>query len=482
MKKLKLKTKLLLGFGLVIALSVVLGGLALFSLESTSSSYVNKLEYSSERIQQVYDIKFQVMNIRRITTAINAYCGDVRRQEGYKIESAEACANVYSDVDEHIQSVTNDVAMSEEQKAVFIAEAENLRTSLARYKRDLIDVNIEFGIRNDKDSLLANSRAQAPLIAAVQASIVELFRLEEELAIALLEKTYAQTNRYRLLFYTITAAIALISVVLAMGISGGIVRGLKYVIGQLSITSKMIKESSVNVNEASDALVSDSSKQAATIEETSATMHQISSMIENNAENTKEASKIAMMTTDSVNEAGRCMSELMEMMTELNESSTRVSRIMKTMDEIAFQTNLLALNAAVEAARAGEVGAGFAVVADEVRNLASRSASASSETAEIIGKNMELTNTSRSAAEQMMSISKKNAQQITDLDKLISEISAASEEQASGLKQIYIAINQMEKATQDTVVVAEGNATLAQKLGNEFINLNQSIDELAYMV
>ena len=263
----------------------------------------------------------------------------------------------------------------------------------------------------------------------------------------------------------------------ALFIAGGVEKSLKNIINTLSLSTMNISSSATQLNDASESLATGSSRQAAAIEETSATMNETSSMVAQNAENTRVASQIATTSLNEVNDAGRVMGDLMTTMGELKESSDKVGKIVKTIDDIAFQTNLLAINATVEAARAGgDAGRSFAVVAQEVRSLAQRSADSSRETAEIIEKNIALTDTSRKGAEQVMTIAGSNAKNIENLNKLISEINAASEEQASGIKQINIAISQMEKVTQETAAVAEENAASSNNMKDEVANLEEALE------
>jgi methyl-accepting chemotaxis protein len=166
----------------------------------------------------------------------------------------------------------------------------------------------------------------------------------------------------------------------------------------------------------------------------------------------------------------------MNTMTELKESSDKVGKIIKTIDDIAFQTNLLALNATVEAARAGgDAGRSFAVVADEVRNLANKSAVSSAETAEIIEKNIKLTNESNAVAERVMSLTESISDETKKLGEIISEINSASEEQANGIKQINIAVSQMEKVTQENAAVAEENAAASNSMLDEIAHLEEAV-------
>ncbi len=138
------------------------------------------------------------------------------------------------------------------------------------------------------------------------------------------------------------------------------------------------------VSSASQQLAAGSSEQAASIEETSSSLEEMSSMTSQNADNAGCADNLMKEVNQVVGQANASMTELTTSMAHISQASEETSKIIKTIDEIAFQTNLLALNAAVEAARAGEAGAGFAVVADEVRNLAMRAADAAKNTADLI--------------------------------------------------------------------------------------------------
>jgi chromosome segregation ATPase len=176
------------------------------------------------------------------------------------------------------------------------------------------------------------------------------------------------------------------------------------------------------------------------------------------------------------------MREMQNAMQAIQASSTEISKIIKTIDEIAFQTNILALNAAVEAARAGEAGAGFAVVADEVRALAQRSVQAARETAQKISD-------ATSKSEQGTRISEKVAKSLDEItakvrkvDELIAEIAMASKEQNEGIGQVTRAVSEMDKVTQANAATAEETSSAATELNTQTVRLKAVIAELTAMV
>jgi len=220
----------------------------------------------------------------------------------------------------------------------------------------------------------------------------------------------------------------------------------------------------------------------ASLEETSASLEEIASMTKRNAENAISAKDLSADTRKAAEIGSSNMDEMNRAMADIQASSSNISKIIKTIDEIAFQTNILALNAAVEAARAGEAGMGFAVVADEVRNLAQRSAQAAKETADkiedSIAKSVNGVAISGKVTESLNQIVTKARQ----VDELVAEIATASREQSQGLDQINTAVTQMDKVTQSNAAAAEESASASEELTAQAATLRELVAELQKLV
>ncbi len=210
---------------------------------------------------------------------------------------------------------------------------------------------------------------------------------------------------------------------------------------------------------------------AASLQETSSSMEEMTSSVKQNADNSKQAKAVALSAKEEAEKGGQVVGQAVQAMAEINESSRKISDIIGVIDDIAFQTNLLALNASVEAARAGEQGRGFAVVASEVRNLAGRSATAAKEIKDLIEDSVnrvengaELVNESGRSLGGIVSQVKK----VTDI---VSEISAASQEQSEGITLVNQAIVQLDEATQQNAALVEEASAASHSTTEQVENL-----------
>ncbi len=274
------------------------------------------------------------------------------------------------------------------------------------------------------------------------------------------------------------AAIVAVALLITRSITGPINR----IIDSLSEGSAQVTSAAGQISQSSQQLASGSTEQAASLEETSASLEETSSQTQKNAENAGEANTLSNMAMEAATNGSDAMDEMLAAMGAINESSQRISKIIKVIEEIAFQTNLLALNAAVEAARAGEAGKGFAVVAEEVRNLAQRSATAAKDTAALIEESVQKAETGNSIAERAGGVLKEIVENVNKTAGFIQEISTASKEQAEGVKQVNTAVTQMDEVTQQNAASAEENASASEELSAQSENLNDIVQELAKIV
>ena len=235
------------------------------------------------------------------------------------------------------------------------------------------------------------------------------------------------------------------------------------IVGQLRQTSRALKTATGEILSGANDLSERTTKQAATIEETSAAMEQLASTVLQNADRAKEASVVAGTVTKTAEEGGQVMGQANDAMGRIETSSSKISNIIGMIDDIAFQTNLLALNASVEAARAGEAGKGFAVVAVEVRRLAQSAAEASSEVKVLIEQSAgevkagsKLVADAASKLETMLASARSS-------NELMDGIARESREQASAIEEVNVAVRQMDEMTQhNAALVEETNAAIEQ--------------------
>jgi len=261
-----------------------------------------------------------------------------------------------------------------------------------------------------------------------------------------------------------------------------IARPVSRIILALSTGSDEISSAAAQVSATSQSLAEGASQQAASIEETSASLEEMASMTQQNADNARQANHLMKETNTVVVDADASMRELTASMQAISSASEETSKIIKTIDEIAFQTNLLALNAAVEAARAGEAGAGFAVVADEVRNLALRAAEAARNTARLIEDTVTRVKDGSALVARTSEKFTGVAASASKAGELVGEIAAASSEQAQGITQINTAVSEMDKVTQQNAAGAEESASASEELNAQSEQLKAMVGDLMQVV
>jgi methyl-accepting chemotaxis protein len=279
-------------------------------------------------------------------------------------------------------------------------------------------------------------------------------------------------------------SLACLGLALAMGVflSRSITRSLQEVVAALDEGADQVASGSGQVAMSSQQLAEGASESASSLEETSSSMEEMASMTRQNSENAIRANKLMEEARSVVDRGSGAVDDTLKSMVAMNESAEKVSRIIKTIEEIAFQTNLLALNAAVEAARAGEHGRGFAVVAEEVRNLAQRSATAAKDTALLIEENARRANAGMQVSEDAGRSLKEIVLSSSKVAGLVSEIAAASQEQSKGIGEINSAVSQMDKVTQRVTSNAEELSSASEEMSSQAAVLRDMVQRLVRIV
>jgi len=244
-------------------------------------------------------------------------------------------------------------------------------------------------------------------------------------------------------------------------------------LGNIKESSMQVTTGAEQVSNASQSLAQGSTEQASALEQVTASITDIAERTKINASQANEANNLVQNVKDRAADGNAQMKSMIGAMNDINKSSETISKIIKTIDDIAFQTNILALNAAVEAARAGVHGKGFAVVAEEVRNLAAKSASAASETAEMIEDSIHKVEHGTKLAEETEKSLDEIVQAINKIVELIGNIAVASNDQATAVSQIDQAISQVSTVVHTNSATSEQCAAASEELFNQAANLRQ---------
>jgi methyl-accepting chemotaxis protein len=248
---------------------------------------------------------------------------------------------------------------------------------------------------------------------------------------------------------------------------------LGHLMSQVIEASQQVNTGAQELSRSSQVLASGTTQQAGTLEEVASSMDEIENRTKANRDNAGQAQELTHQTIKMVTDGNHQMESMLQSMKQISESSAQVSKVIKTIDEIAFQTNLLALNAAVEAARAGKYGKGFAVVAEEVRNLASRSAEAAKNTAELIEGSILEVKKGVQNADSTASVLEKITAGINQSDSLINEISAASVEQANSVEEINKGLTEVNNVVQQNSSISEQSASASEELSAQAARLQE---------
>ncbi|MCS6971051.1 MAG: methyl-accepting chemotaxis protein [Planctomycetota bacterium] len=259
-------------------------------------------------------------------------------------------------------------------------------------------------------------------------------------------------------------------------------RQLGAVVSDLTACSQQTAQAAQQLAQGALTLADGTSKNAAALEQTSASLESMNTLVQRSAQHAHETARLAGDGCTGSERASAAMRELAEAMAAIKAHADQTSKIVKTIDEIAFQTNLLALNAAVEAARAGEAGKGFAVVAEEVRGLAGRASEAARSTSELLARAVQAAERGVSISDQVVGIVDGNAAAIRDISRLAGEVAGSAREIANGIEQVTKAVREMERVTQANAAAAEQHSAVSEELSAQNQALEQAIRQLEALV
>ena len=250
---------------------------------------------------------------------------------------------------------------------------------------------------------------------------------------------------------------------------------LQKVVFNVRQNSESVATASAQIAQGNQDLSGRTEEQASALQQTAATMEQLGTTVRNNADNAEQANQLAQGASAVAAQGGDVVGKVVTTMQGISDSSRKIGDIIGVIDGIAFQTNILALNAAVEAARAGEQGRGFAVVASEVRSLAQRSAEAAKEIKTLIGRSVEQVEQGTVLVDQAGKTMGEIVGSIQRVSDIVAEITSASAEQSNGVQQVGEAVSQMDQATQQNAALVEESAAAAESLKGQAQQLVQAV-------
>ena len=471
MKNWTIGSRIILGFTVIVLLSLVLGGFSLVrfagmrvALEDVADNTVPSLVLLGEVGAKARD---RAISRLKMESATDAEKVALRQHLEETAKQTEALLTKY----EALISDSEDRRLFEEVKRAFDA----VKETAARVDSLEREGNVDESRRLLHDVQFVN---YDKLTKAVD----DNYHYNVKLGTAAGDAGKKLAEAGVLLLQIVIGVSLLIAILVAWIIIRGTNAALREITESLESGASQTASAAQDVSAASQVLSSGATEQASSIEETSTALEEMSSMIRSTADNAQKAKGLASEARAVADSGTKTMTEMNQAMAAIDTSSAEVAKIVKNIDEIAFQTNILALNAAVEAARAGEAGAGFAVVADEVRSLAQRSAAAAKETADKIDAAIA---NSRRGAECTSQVGRSLlliAEKVAATDALVGQIATAAGEQAQGISQIGVAINQMDSISQSNSTSAEQSASAAEQLDAQAKTMKSLVVRLGELV
>ncbi|PTX97748.1 methyl-accepting chemotaxis protein [Opitutus sp. ER46] len=471
-----LRTQLLVAFGIVAAIPLVGGAIGIFA-QSVATHRAAELVAAGERSQEaaarMADMQLQ------FKTEVQEWKNVLIR--GHERAAYERHFAAFREQQKLVAGALRELPDRLAPLGIEASRIEALHAGVTALDRRYEEALAQFRMGDPTTSLVVDravagaDRELARQLDALQTELAERTLKHQAAGLAALERTHTLLERIMLVG---TLLGVVIGVYFGWLTSNAVVRHLREVTGRMQHRTLGVASAANQVSGSSTRVAATSAEQARTVESSSGVINQVSVRVKENAERAREARDVSLTSRKAAEASAGEIAELQTAMHASVEAAGNITKIIKSIDEIAFQTNLLALNAAVEAARAGEAGAGFAVVAEEVRNLAQRSAQAAKETAGKIEDASEKSTRGAELANRVGASLKHVLENTQKVDGLIGEIAEASAQQASGLEEVVASIEQIDRLTQSNASTAEETAAAAHALDEEATQLQQELTAL----
>jgi len=518
--ELKVRTRLALGFGILLAILILIAALSINKLSSLNDSLTVTVDFNA---QEANLISQAMGEAQKASTSMRnlIVLSDMPRMEKQK-QVFENSLLAYDKFAEQLEKLfQSDPNTSAEEKSYLGKVAQAKAAALP-----LITKASSLGLANDPGAPDVLMNETGPALDNWVNMLIEFRDYEIKTSNQTAAEAHAQYERNRSLIVLISVAGVLISIGAGLVITRSILKQLggepsyamtvaeeiasgnldrpivvqdadrtslmfsikamrdqlAQIVGRVRSGTDTIATASAQIAAGNLDLSSRTEEQASSLEETASSMEELTGTVKQNADNARQANQLAVSASEVAQKGGSVVAQVVETMASINESSRKIVDIIGVIDGIAFQTNILALNAAVEAARAGEQGRGFAVVATEVRNLAHRSAAAAKEIKVLIDDSVTKVAVGGKLVDDAGATMADIVQSITRVTDIMSEIASASTEQTMGIEQVNSAISQMDEVTQQNAALVEEASAAASAMQEQAAVLSDvvSVFKLAH--
>ncbi|AIY40253.1 Methyl-accepting chemotaxis protein I (serine chemoreceptor protein) [Collimonas arenae] len=502
---LKIASKLLLSFSLILILTLVLGATAITQLGKVNATtteintnwlpsvrvlltlksnlaLLRNIEMEHVMSNDVKDMDKSAAHLEQIKSDIQKnmrdYAPMVSEQERSTYEQLKANIPPYLELDKKIGDISRSFRKDDALKEIR-GDSLNAIIELDQEVERLVKINSDGSTAAAKNGEAIYNKAKNWTIGLMIAIVLLGIGLASWIARVVAQPLgFAVEVARRVADGDLTASIEVRSrdeTGMLMQALKDMNQSLQKIVGEVRSGTDTIATASSQIAAGNQNLSQRTEEQASSLEETAASMEQLTSTVKQNADNASQANQLAVSASEVALHGGTVVTQVVSTMGAINTSSKKIVDIIGVIDGIAFQTNILALNAAVEAARAGEQGRGFAVVAAEVRNLAQRSAAAAKEIKVLIDDSVEKVGVGTRLVDQAGSTMDEIVASVRRVTDIMGEITAASQEQTAGIEQINTAISQMDQVTQQNAALVEEAAAAAGSLQDQAATLAEVV-------